>query len=174
MSSPLLIAEVKTCSPFGYRSDRNWNELFEIADEIGDWVSVHTHPAWGGSFELLRQARRMTSKPLLAKGLHTTDAEVEQAFSIGADHVLTVGRYPSSDCLCEPHTLNQLLKLHPKKAVWNQRDLKSGRSKQESFDAARNTFRGWLCQASLLRSWDDVHPRADAILVGEHLEAFVS
>ena len=37
-----IIAEVKTISPYGFKSDKSWEELFKIADEIGDIISVHT------------------------------------------------------------------------------------------------------------------------------------
>jgi indole-3-glycerol phosphate synthase len=42
MNKPLIIAEVKTASPFGFKSDRRWDELLALADEISDMVSIHT------------------------------------------------------------------------------------------------------------------------------------
>ena len=69
-----IIAEVKTQSPFGYKSDKSWDELFEVANKVGDIISIHTDRRWGGSFELLQKARSLTNKPILAKGIHKNDA----------------------------------------------------------------------------------------------------
>lgn len=65
---PLFIAEVKTQSPFGFFGNKSWDELFEAANKVGDIISIHTNPLWGGSFDHLMLARRMTNKPILAKG----------------------------------------------------------------------------------------------------------
>jgi len=44
-----IIAEVKNRSPFkGVTFEKSWDELFEIAADIGDIISVHTNPRWGG------------------------------------------------------------------------------------------------------------------------------
>ena len=90
-----IIAEVKTKSPFGYVSGKDWAELFEIANIIGDIVSIHTDPRWGGSMELVKKARNLTSKPILAKGIHKSDDEIRQCLEAGADFVLVVGRIPT-------------------------------------------------------------------------------
>jgi indole-3-glycerol phosphate synthase len=178
MSRPFtFIAEVKTSSPFGWSSDRSWRELFELANKYGDIISIHTDERWGGSFELLEQARRLTTKPILAKGLHEDDTLVMRALEAGADWVLVVGRVPAVNlarCMIEPRSLQELGDI-PKdaKAVWNSRDLDTGGLKSESFEQARNTWGGWLCQASNIRTIEDVQPGADAILVGGHLPAFV-
>ena len=87
-----IITEVKTQSPFGWESDKTWDELFAIANDIGDILSVHTDARWGGSFDLIRKARAMTDKPILAKGIHATDDDVQQAIDAGADFVLVVVR----------------------------------------------------------------------------------
>lgn len=58
----LVIAEVKTQSPFGWKSSRSWDDLFEIACRVGDCISIHTDPRWGGSMDLVRRARSMTNK----------------------------------------------------------------------------------------------------------------
>lgn len=173
--TPLRIAEVKTQSPFGWKSDKTWDELFAIADKKGDWISVHTDPRWGGSFDLVRRARLKTFKPILAKGIHATDSDVDRALSAGADLVLVVGRLPPHRrVLVEPTTLDGLRTLpEGYRAVWNARDLTTGEPKPYTFQDAREVWKGWLCQASFIRSWDDVDPTADAILVGEHLAEFV-
>ncbi len=171
-----IIAEVKTRSPFGFKSEKSWDELFLIADEIGDIVSIHTDKRWGGSFDLVRKARVLTKKPILAKGIHATDDEIEQALDAGADYVLVVGRVPSihrDKCLIEPLTLSEL-KIIPEnlKVVWNSRDLSDGGMKKETFEQARETFRGWICQASNIKTVADIENGADAILVGTHLFEF--
>lgn len=170
----LRIAEVKTLSPFGWKSNKTWDELFTLAEQKGDWISIHTDPRWGGSYDHLRVARSRTFKPILAKGIHATDTEVDRALSAGADYVLVVGRVPPyKRVLVEPTTLDDLRTLPAGyKAVWNARDLSTGLPKPYTFQEAREVWKGWLCQASFIRSWDDVHPGADAILVGEHLPEF--
>jgi len=175
---PLLIAEVKTMSPFGFRSDKSWEELFEIANEHGDMLSIHTDPRWGGSFELLTKARAMTDKPILAKGIHATDAEVVQALALGADKVLVVGRVPAvhlEQCFIEPYTLAELRSLpQGTSAVWNSRDLTTGALKSETFAAARAIHTGYLVQASNIRTIADIDPTANAILVGQNLEQLIA
>ncbi|MAJ97292.1 MAG: hypothetical protein CMI56_01585 [Parcubacteria group bacterium] len=46
---------------------------------MGDIISIHTDSRWGGSFELLEKARGLTDKPILAKGIHKDDADIEKA-----------------------------------------------------------------------------------------------
>jgi indole-3-glycerol phosphate synthase len=177
--SHILIAEVKTCSPFGWESRESWDALFHLASEAGDWLSIHTDPRWGGSFQHLYRARKQTNKPILAKGLHETDDEIRAALGCGADYVLVVGRVPPYDlmpkCILEPNSLRQLNVMPSRhRVVWNSRDLTTGGWKKESFqDARRIHGAGWLCQASNIRSRHDVNPKAEAILVGSHLRQFL-
>jgi len=172
----LIIAEIKTESPFGYRSSKTWEELFTIADEIGDIISIHTDPRWGGSFEQLRKVRSLTGKPILAKGYHQSDEEVQKAISSGADWVLVVGRVPGvheDRCMIEPYTLEGLREVPSHlRAVWNSRDLHTGGLKTETFQEARALFKGWLCQASNITTVADIEPGADAVLVGAGLVEF--
>ena len=171
-----IIAEVKTHSPFGYTSKHTWDELFAVACEIGDIISVHTDPRWGGSFELITKAKSLTDKPILAKGIHNTDAEVAEALERGADYVLVVGRMPSvgiEKCLIEPLSLAELATIPAsQKVVWNTRDLADGSLKIETFEDARKQFSGWLCQASNIHSVDDIQTGANAVLIGTHLLDF--
>jgi indole-3-glycerol phosphate synthase len=178
MNKPILIAEVKTRSPFGFQSDKSWGELFELANAHGDWLSIHTDPRWGGSFSDIKKARTKTTKPILAKGIHRTDEDIEKALAAGADYVLVVGRVPkihASKLIIEPHTIAQLKALNEQhKAAWNARDLKTGQAKDEEFAEARSAFSGWLCQASFIQTKDDIHPQADGVLVGESLEGLIA
>ncbi len=177
-----LIAEVKTESPFGFKSAKNWDELFALACKVGDIISIHTDARWGGSFELLASARAKTDKPILAKGIHLDDELIEHAIECRADFVLVVGRIPNSAAgekispeklLIEPNSLAELATIpHNYRVVWNSRDLKTGGLKKETFAEAREVFPGWLCQASNIRTVADVHPQADAALVGLNLEEF--
>jgi len=178
---PLIIAEVKTHSPFGWKSDTSWDELFTIAESIGDIISIHTDPRWNGSFELIKKAKALTSKPILAKGIHETDDLITKALETGADYVLVVGRIPSlsqeilKKCMIEPTDLNGLKSIPADmKVVWNSRDLNTGGLKKETFDEARKIFKGWLCQASNVRTIKGVNENADAVLVGTHLEEFAA
>jgi indole-3-glycerol phosphate synthase len=172
-----FIAEVKTHSPFGWKAKASWDELFEVAREFGDMISIHTDSRWHGSFDLIRKARQKTNKPILAKGIHESDSEIVKALSAGADYVLVVGRMPGihiDKCLIEPNNLVELGNLDQTvKAVWNSRDLSSGGLKSESFDEARRVFPGWLCQASNIATVDDVDKSADAVLIGTNLVSFV-
>ncbi len=172
-----VIAEVKTKSPFGWKSEKTWDELFESANRVGDIISIHTDERWDGSFDLLKKARSLTSKPILAKGIHATDDLIERAIGSGADWVLCVGRIPEvhiEKCLIEVNTVEELKTISPSmKVVWNSRDLKTGGLKSETFEQAREIFQGWLCQASNIKTIDDIKRGADAVLVGTHLEEFV-
>jgi indole-3-glycerol phosphate synthase len=112
----------------------------------------------------------------LAKGIHASDDDVKKALECGADFVLVVGRIPAyygEKCMVEFNTVAQL-KLVPtkQKIVWNSRDLATGGLKTETFEQARSVFGGWLCQASNIRSVDNIKEGADAILVGTHLPEF--
>ncbi|MES2314724.1 MAG: hypothetical protein V4524_02175 [Patescibacteria group bacterium] len=172
-----LIAEAKTTSPFGYSSNKNWDELFAVAEKFGDIISIHTDARWGGSFDLISKAKSLTDKPILAKGIHETDDLIERAVEAGADYILVVGRIPkihTDKCLIEPLTLAELKTIpHDMKVVWNSRDLATGGLKTETFEEARKIFPGWLCQASNIKSVEDMQEGADAVLVGQGLEGFV-
>ena len=182
---PLIIAEVKTESPFGFKSDKTWGELFAVAEKAADIVSIHTDPRWGGSFDLIRKAKSLTAKPILAKGIHALDSDIASAAAAGADFILVVGRIPEisatitpeilAKCVIEPNTLAELAAI-PETfyAVWNARDLSTGGTKTETFAEARAIFKGWLCQASHISTIADVQEGADAVLVGEKLEQFVA
>jgi hypothetical protein len=174
----LIVAEVKTQSPFGFRSQDSWEVLFVLANEVGDMLSIHTDPRWGGSFDLVRKAKNLTKKPVLAKGIHATDDDIRRAVDAGADAVLVVGRIPEihiDTCWLEPNSIAGLRALPSgSRAVWNARNLVDGGAKKESFAEARAAFRGWLCQASFIRSVHDILPGADAALIGTDLRAFAS
>ncbi len=171
-----IIAEVKTHSPFGWTSDKAWSELFTLASEIGDIISVHTDTRWGGSFDLIRKARRLTKKPILAKGIHKNDELIARALDAGADLVLVVGRIPKfhpEKCIIEPLQLKELVSLPDgARAMWNSRNLSDGTKKKETFHEARSLWKGWLCQASFITTVHDIEEGADAVLVGTHLAKF--
>ena len=171
-----IITEVKTASPFGWKSQDSWEELFAIANGVGDILSIHTDPRWEGSFDLLQKARSMTTKPILAKGIHLHDSDIEKAVAMGADFVLVVGRIPEvhlDKCLLEPNTLAELKSIPTdSKVVWNSRDLKTGGLKGDTFKEAREIFPGWLCQSSNIHTVKDIEPGANAVLVGTNLKEF--
>ena len=178
MEKPIIIAEVKTTSPFGYKSKKSWEELFKIANKVGDIISIHTDPKWDGSFDLIKKAKRLTNKPILAKGIHPSDEEILMALEKGADYILVVGRIPKiknvkEKCLIEPLDLKELQEIPEGfKVVWNSRDLTSGNLKKETFEEARKIWKGWLCQASNIKTREDIKEGTNAVLVGEHLEKF--
>lgn len=172
-----IIAEVKTCSPYGFVSRYSWDELFRIAEEVGDIISIHTDARWGGSLEHLRKARFLTDKPILAKGIHIYDSELEDVFQCGADFALVVGRVPDHSYLdktfIEPLSLKELKDIPESlKVVWNSRDLRTGNTKDISLTDVRKKWKGWLCQASNIHTIDDVSESVDAVLVGSFLPEF--
>lgn len=171
-----IIAEVKTLSPFGWKSECSWDELFEAADKIGDIISIHTDSRWGGSFDLIKKARQRTKKPILAKGIHAKDEDIVKATEAGADYVLVVGRIPGvhqDKCIIEPLNLLELKNIPESyKIVWNTRNLENGLPKEETFEAARKLRKGWLCQASNIKNISDIKKGADSVLVGTHLVEF--
>ena len=118
----------------------------------------------------------ITPKPILAKGIHQTDEDIQKALDAGADYVLVVGRIPkivNEKCLIEPLDLEELKTIPPNlKVVWNSRDLENGELKKETFEQAREIFKGWLCQASNIKTVKDIKQGADAVLIGTHLEEF--
>jgi len=122
---------------------------------------------------LLKKARGLTNKPLLAKGIHASDEDISRALDCGADLVLVVGRVPGAHldkCLVEPASLEGLARLATsQRAVWNSRDLTTGGLKSTSFSEARQLFGGWLCQASNIISLEDINAAADAVLIGTNL-----
>jgi len=180
----IFIAEVKTLSPYGFESKKSWDELFEIANEYGDWISIHVDSRWGGSTHLLKQARKLTTKPILAKGYHLTDTKLKSSFDAGADYCLVVNRIPpkeyASKCLIELNEedcFEEFIGLDDSlKCVCNRRQLWNGMM----MDFGNYEFRFdimkalglWTCQASNIKNKIDVFPKADAILVGEHLPTF--
>ena len=139
-------------------------------------ISIHTDPRWGGSFDLILKVRPLTKKPILAKGIHQNDDEIERAIQAGADFVLVVGRIPEvhlSKCLIEPASLRDISGIPPEtRLVWNSRDLDTGGLKKETFEEARALWKGWLCQASNIKTIEDIKVGADAILVGTDLIEF--
>lgn len=178
--STVFIAEVKLKSPFGYSSPQCWEYVFDLANDCprSDMLSIHTDERWGGSWDHLKEARKRTNKPILAKGLHPTDDDVRKALDLGANYALVVGRQVGNDlvtkCFIEPIDFRQLSAIPAwMMVVWNSRDLTTGNNKDMDFAAARYVFPGWLCQASNITSVEDVHPDADAIIVGQELENFI-
>lgn len=181
---PYFIAEVKTCSPFGYVSAESWNKQFARAIRYGDMISVHTDPRWGGDVSLIKKAAALTKLPILAKGIHESDADIKAALVAGASAVLVVGRVPDrpllKHCLLEPTNISQLQDFTcsiptDQRVVWNSRDLSTGLPRPLSqFEEARKLWPGWLCQASNISAPSDVSSQADAILVGQNLPMFTT
>lgn len=174
----LFVAEVKIKSPYGFASPYGYNELLDIAIKHGDIVSIHTDIRWGGSMELIRETREKTIKPILAKGIHSTDDQISKALEYGANWVLVVGRVPNekllSFCWIEPNSISDIKNI-PKdsRLVWNARNLWSnGRYKEETWEEVRKVWKGWICQASFIHEPGDVEIDSDAFIVGASLVHF--
>lgn len=180
MPKPIFIAEIKVQSPFGFRSRYSFAALMELAIKYGDWISVHTHPLWGGGPEAVQFVRRYTNKIILAKGIHETDEEIIKMLDCGADRVLAVDRYPAlppEQLLLEFHNLDDITatraNLHTDgySFVYNSRDLRTGNPKKDNWNEYRKQCK-WLCQASGITHPNEVKKDADAFIVGERLVSF--
>ena len=184
--SPLIVAEIKLRSPYGWVSPISIEEQFEIALQWADILSVHTNPLWGGSFQALTGARANAIRGskrilILAKGFHDTVADVQQALDFGADYVLTVGWDGgplSSHCWQEVESTAQLRQAqYDQWIVCNARNPRTGEKRGQTLEErtiseaslARGYFGGPICQASMINGPEDVDEAADAILVGQRL-----
>lgn len=169
-SNITVVAEVKGFSPFGYQSELDLYEQLAICEELGDVISIHTDNLWGGSWYWLKEARRLTSKPILAKGFHNTIFDVQKAFDYGADYCLTVGWWPGDPrCWHECESLEELGKSRAGMAVWNSRNPRSGEKRVETIaDARIYRSRLLLCQASMINKIEDIGS-VDMVLIGEGL-----
>lgn len=171
-----IFAEVKPISPYGFKSSKSRSQLFDEIEPIGDVISIHTGHQWGGSWEWLKEARKRTKKPILAKGFHPTIGDVYHAFDCGADFVLTVGWWPEGEekfiqerCIHECESLHELAETPAIKALWNARNPRNGLPRIERIAEARIVRKGWLCQASSIKCPNDVVHGVDAVLIGENL-----
>jgi len=140
----IKIAEAKKLSPFdGEISPFPMERLIEQAIIEGDWVSIHTEAPWGGSLDTLRMARKMTTKPILAKGIHKTDESIQAAFDLGANYVLCVGRNPNiNNVIIEPIQMGDFSDYPV--VLWNRRDLSTGKPKVFNWADVRKTYKGIL------------------------------
>jgi len=183
----IYIAEIKTKSPYGYVSPHSFHELMESAITYGDWISVHTNALWGGDYEAISFVYRNTHKPILAKGLHSTNDDIKRSLDHGANYVLVVDPamyrfedFEHTDKLLFEFSdvklaMQQLRKSMPKSVVVNSRSLNSGyRKPMVDFKELKQAGLKWVCQASHIHSYHDVSPDADAFIVGEHMMFFNS
>lgn len=184
--NPLFIAEIKKKSPFGYTTDVPFISLMEYAVKYGDWISVHTNALWGGDYDSISFVRRFTNKPILAKGIHGTDDDIQRALDHGADYVLVVDRIPTyrfwNKVIFEFSTLSGFKKVidhvgkwpeHcPVKLVYNSRDLNTGLSKTVNELDEVLKLGHWTCQASNIVIPQQVNPNVQAFIVGECMVDF--
>ena len=197
MQKPIFIAEIKTKSPYGFNSNIPFISLMETAITFGDWISVHTNALWGGDFETLAFVRKNTKKPILAKGLFTSNYDILKAFEFGANYVLVVDRQPGSAegknepvgllDKCQSNIIREIpfqrVKDHinfssvwkDKKYCCNSRNLSTGELKNTNgFDELEGFLKlgVWVCQASNIKTSEDVNPKVNAFIVGTHLVEF--
>lgn len=172
-----IVAELKMLSPFGYRNPRTLDETLAQCEKVGDILSVHTNPLWGGSFEHLEEICKQTKLPVLAKGFHDTTEDVRRAINCGATYVLTVGWWPDDTrCWHECETLDQLRQTDAQAAVFNSRNPRTGRDNLLSSATLKHVAelardaRGsrWLCQASRIKSELEVG-NVEAVLIGQNI-----
>jgi indole-3-glycerol phosphate synthase len=181
----IFIAEIKTQSPYGYKSERDFNVLAYEAITFGDWISVHDNALWGGDFETIAFVRKQTRKPILAKGLHSTDDDIQRALDHGANYVLVVDRLPRQEfwkkCLFEWSSVvnwrlmaENIYEGTKHKYVHNIRDLTTGighkyNALPEYVEYKKKHPESWICQASGIRTLNDVDPNVNAFIVGTHM-----
>lgn len=188
---PIFIAEIKTQSIFGFKSNYSRTHLIDLALEHGDWISVHTDPRFGGSFDDVHLIKSLTDKPVLAKGFHFHEDDALKALDMGADYVLRVDCLPVHDRMWENQVLHEVSNLKnlgryisphtgkiEGKFVFNGRNLLTGLPKKTIRDYTnyRSNFK-WVCGASLIRHPSDVkrfYPNCDAFIVGEHLPEYLA
>lgn len=188
LHNKLFVGEVKMLSPFGFKSNYNCDQLIELAAQNADIVSIHIDPLWGGSsldidyVKMMMMNPKIPKKPILAKGLHTTDDSIKQSFDRGADYVLVVGRIPKLDDLSkiwlEPLTEEQfkpMLEACPNAVVFNHRDLSTGAFRIISFSGpeVNEQYKPLLIQASGIKSFSHVKEAYGGFIVGEHLPQFI-
>lgn len=183
----ILVAEAKTRSPFDPLYRKDWMHQFALASEYGDMVSIHTDAPWNGSYDLIGIARKLTDKPILAKGVCTTEEGYDEAIAAGAHQVLWVGVIPPPRCRAnswfEPTRIWRGNMLGPVAeagipVVINSRDVLCGGTETEGEEGiwewfAQNSPDTFLVQASNIKTFSDIRPEANAALVGTYLESFV-
>lgn len=183
-----FIAEVKTQSPYGYKSEKSFIELLNLAENFGDWISIHIDPLWGGSLEAITLAQMVTNKPILAKGLHSSDKAARQAIEYGATFSLIYDRIPDTNnismrrVLLEFEDIDSIHRLisgdsYSKEYMYvhNSRDLRTGQMKNPALlNEFMNLDIRYKIQASNIKSPADVHPNATHFIVGEGLVEFCS
>ncbi len=197
MKKQIFIAEPKIKSPFGFKSFYQKDALNKLAIEHGDWLSVHVDELWGGSRKELKYCADNYDMPILAKGLHLTDNDIQNSLQLGADYALVVRRIPPdkfiSKCLMEPLSMYQLNSQYIEAinrsagVVFNKRDLRTGKDRESfgadqdywhnywasSFEHLRKLVKVPIFQASGIKSVSDVLPEVDGYIVGECLPQFV-
>ena len=189
---PTFIAEIKTQSPYGFKSSRSFIELAEMAIQFGDCISVLDEALWGGDFNTISFVRKLTSKPILAKGLHSKNVDIQRAFDHGASYVLVYGRMPHINvyargrCFVEwpdydayqSHRGSMPSFGYPAMTVCNARDMRTGRLKDSDAYSrelsALMSYNQPVCQASNIRTPEDIVPGVDAYIVGTYLPEFIA
>lgn len=189
MNKQIFIAEIKTLSPFGFKSNYRFDFLSKLAITYGDWISVHTSPLWGGGFDDIVRIKRQknTDQKILAKGIHETDEEIERALSAEANYVLVVGRVPPDKylpyCLLEPIDFKQAVEFSKVSGiagiVFNKRSLINGSHINpveywvKLQELLENKTELKIFQASLIKTFEDVRVMSDGYIVGENLPSFI-
>jgi len=86
-----IIAEYKTRSPSGFISDRDYKEYVKFLENYVAGFSVLTEEKYfNGSYEVLNNIAKLTSKPILMKDFVVTFDQIESAYNLGADVVLLI------------------------------------------------------------------------------------
>lgn len=183
--SQIFIGEIKTQSPFGFKSEYSFNHLMNLCIETPqvDWISVHVSAIYGGCLDSIAYVKQFTLKPILAKAVNGSDKLIRQQIEIGAEYSLVVGRIPDLNlvslnrCLLEvdPDFAREIRHDYPQhklRFVWNSRDLRTGERKPMSELEDYLETNEWVCEASGIKSIDNVHPNVSAFIVGEHLVNF--
>jgi indole-3-glycerol phosphate synthase len=148
--------------------------MIKECEKLGaDIISIHTNEFWGGSWNWLKEARSITKTPILAKGFHPTQSDINMAISCGADFVLTVGWWNGDhNCFHECESLLELSESKARTTVWNSRDPRTGQKRYYTEQAVlthRNPHNKFLIQASGIEVGDEIPDGVNAILIGQGL-----
>ncbi|MFP3130439.1 MAG: indole-3-glycerol phosphate synthase TrpC [Nitrososphaeria archaeon] len=120
-----IIAEFKRSSPSGFKQDRDPLEYAKLMERFGAAaLSILTEPLYfSGSYETFEAISRNVKLPLLFKDFVVTEAQVDTAYSIGADAVLLIVKILEYDELCFLYDYIKSYGMVPLVEVENENDL---------------------------------------------------
>lgn len=145
----MLIADLKTKSPFGFYSKFSELDLLDLARRKATAVCVPLDSNWGGSTDYLNTVSMLTNATIIARITRPTNREIHNALSIGAEFVLSVGTLPTKSlqpyCFLESTSLEELKQFKSKNHdcvydVYNPTNSITGKLKEFTFNDHKAYF----------------------------------